>query len=103
MQIETERLLLVPVSEQHTGEVYQHFNEKVIVYMFPGVLKDNREAERNRRVYWFGRPAPYGPDHFGAGDLDKNGFPWQPLRQGSDWRPDQACRRAGKEKAALSS
>lgn len=45
MQIETERLLLVPVSEQHTGEVYRHFNEKVIAYMFPGVLKDRREAE----------------------------------------------------------
>lgn len=39
MNIETERLILVPVSEHHIDPIFEHFTEKVITYMLPNTAK----------------------------------------------------------------
>lgn len=44
MNIETSRLLLVPVSEAHVKDVFEHFNQDIITYMAPAVLKDIEET-----------------------------------------------------------
>ena len=44
MNIETDRLILIPVSEQHTEKIYKYFNEKVITYMVPNTAKDIDET-----------------------------------------------------------
>ncbi len=44
MNIETNRLLLSPVYEEHTKYIFKYFNEKVITYMFPGIPKDISET-----------------------------------------------------------
>lgn len=46
MNIETERLVLTPVSEKYIEKIYQHFNEKVTKYMFPSPAK-NIDETRN--------------------------------------------------------
>lgn len=42
--IKTDRLTLIPVSEEHIEEIYRHFNDKVIMYMIPSVAKDINET-----------------------------------------------------------
>ena len=44
MDIETERLKLIPVSEKYVEEIYKHFNQKVTKYMIPSVAKDIDET-----------------------------------------------------------
>ena len=46
MNIETERLVLTPVSEKHIEKIYEYFNEKVTKYMFPSPSK-NIDETRN--------------------------------------------------------
>lgn len=46
MNIETSRLILVPVSEIHIKDVFENFNEKIITYMEPEVLKNIGEASK---------------------------------------------------------
>ena len=44
MNIETSRLILVPVSEVHIKEIYENFNEQIITYMAPAAAKDIGET-----------------------------------------------------------
>ena len=44
MNIETERLILIPVSEKYVEEIYKYFNEKVTKYMIPSTAKDIDET-----------------------------------------------------------
>lgn len=44
INIETRRLVLVPVSDVHTKEIFKHFNEQIITYMFPKVSKNIDET-----------------------------------------------------------
>lgn len=44
MNIETRRLILVPVSEVYEKEILEHFNEQIITYMAPSVPKDIDET-----------------------------------------------------------
>ncbi|GAA0730199.1 hypothetical protein GCM10008905_31200 [Clostridium malenominatum] len=44
MNIETSRLILVPVSEVHVKEIFENFNEQIITYMEPQVLKNMDET-----------------------------------------------------------
>lgn len=44
MNIETNRLLLVPVCKEHVGDVYENFNEQIITYMAPSVPEDINET-----------------------------------------------------------
>ena len=110
-----------------------HAEEALIAYVInnPDMAKNIKEqmppdamvTDFNRRVYQLilgriqeGRPADlmdlsqdFSMEEMGritqilASAPPAVSYTHLPLRQGSDWRPDQACRRAGKEKAALSS
>ena len=44
MNIETERLKLIPVSEKYVEEIYKHFNEKITKYMSVSPAKDIDET-----------------------------------------------------------
>lgn len=44
MNIETSRLVLVHVSEEYVENIFKHFNEQIITYMFPTVAKDMSET-----------------------------------------------------------
>lgn len=44
MDISTDRLLLTPVSEDHTEHIFRSFTERVITYMIPGTAKDRSET-----------------------------------------------------------
>lgn len=46
MNLITERLLLVPVSQRHTQEIFEHFNKKIITYMSPAVADNISETHR---------------------------------------------------------
>lgn len=51
VQIETERLRLVPVSNKHTDQIFLEFREPVIKYMNPPAPK-NIEELRERHKNW---------------------------------------------------
>lgn len=40
MNIETNRLVLIPINEKYTREIFEHFNDKIITYMLPTVAKN---------------------------------------------------------------
>lgn len=40
MNIETNRLLLIPINEKYTREIFEYFNDKIITYMLPTVAKN---------------------------------------------------------------
>ncbi len=44
MDIETKRLKLVPVSEKHIEDIFEHFNKRITTYMFPAPAKDISET-----------------------------------------------------------
>ena len=44
MEIETERLILVPVEEKHIESIYKYFNKEVTVYMVPFPAKNIDET-----------------------------------------------------------
>lgn len=44
INIETNRCILVPVSEIHVKEIFEHFNERIITYMAPQVPKNIDET-----------------------------------------------------------
>lgn len=44
--IQTKRLILVPVSDVHTKEIFENFNEQIITYMEPQVLNNMDETHR---------------------------------------------------------
>lgn len=46
MSIETSRLGLIPVSQDYTREIYDNFNEDIILYMAPSVSKDITETKK---------------------------------------------------------
>ena len=46
MNIQTKRLILIPVCEEHIEFIFKHFNEKIIIYMFPSVPKDISETHK---------------------------------------------------------
>ena len=43
MQIETERLVLAPVSEADVQDIYQHFNQQIITYMEPSAAESKEQ------------------------------------------------------------
>lgn len=45
MNIETNRLLLIPINENYTREIFENFNENVITYMLPTVAKNINETQ----------------------------------------------------------
>lgn len=44
MNIETRRLILTPVSEEHIEEIFKYFNKQVTTYMIPCEAKDIDET-----------------------------------------------------------
>ena len=44
MNLETTRLILIPVCEEHAEVIYAHFNEKVATYMLPAPAKNIDET-----------------------------------------------------------
>lgn len=55
MTIETERLRLIPVSEEHTAFIFSHFTHEVTRYMMPEASKsmeDTRQVVRRFIMGW---------------------------------------------------
>lgn len=46
MNIETERLILIPIREEHAKDIYEHFNEEVTKYMIPTPAKHIDETKK---------------------------------------------------------
>ncbi len=46
MNIETSRLILLPVSDDYTKEVYDHFTQDIILYMMPSVPNDISDTQK---------------------------------------------------------
>lgn len=44
-RIESERLLLVPISMEHKDDIFREFTEEVTTYMYPAPAKDISETE----------------------------------------------------------
>lgn len=49
--IQTKRLILVPVSDVHTKEIFENFNEQIIFYMEPQLLNNMAEAHRGVKEF----------------------------------------------------
>lgn len=45
IEIETRRLLLVPVTQKYTADIFKNFTLEVTAYMFPCPAKNNSETE----------------------------------------------------------
>ncbi len=45
MKIETNRLILIPVTQKYTSDIFENFTEDVTIYMFPCPAKEISETE----------------------------------------------------------
>ena len=45
MDLETARLVLTPVTEEHIDPICAHFTKEVVTYMVPGPAKERGDME----------------------------------------------------------
>lgn len=71
MSIETERLILVPVADEHIEMIFKFFNEKVTTYMYPSPAKDINETQEV--VHEFIKQRKNNTDYVNAITIKANG------------------------------
>lgn len=125
VDLETARLVLTPVTEEHIDPICAHFTKEVVTYMVPGPAKERGDmeavvrrfmepaagrhgfcichhAEGEQRIYRRCQPAPCAGSSAGAWHLDKDGGARASLWKGSHWGDASAGRFHGDRPAVLS-